>query len=160
VALERDIALQNDDFSAGNVWAVVDTAGRRVLDLTYTVSWIAHDSSRKLDFERELAALAIKWDSLPGVIRHPRNVHEGPSVTAWQTPDSLWRAKILYDQSHGVVRPIGFEIEEIQWGDRLMAGITDSMKGQMRNPQSDYYRRGNNACAVLLQGRRWGSPSQ
>jgi hypothetical protein len=92
---------------------------------------------------------------MPGVVHHPRNEHEGPSFATWQTPDSLWSAKIFYDQSHGVVRPEGFEIEEIKWGDRLLASVTDSMRGQMRNPQSDYYRRGNTACEELLQGERW-----
>jgi hypothetical protein len=160
VGLDRSIALESDDFSAGHVTAMVDTVGRRVLDLNYSVSWIPDDNSRKLDFERELTALAIQWDKMPGVIRVPRNEHEGPSFTAWQTPDSLWSAKIFYDQSHGVVRPDGFEIEEIQWGDRLTARVTDSMKGQMRNPEADYYRRGNTACTALLQGRKWVSPTQ
>jgi hypothetical protein len=155
VGLDRSIALESDDFGAGRVIATVDTVGRRVLDVNYSVSWVPHDNSRTLDFERELTALAIKWDKMPGVIRHPRNEHEGPSSTTWQTPDSLWSARISYDQSHGVVRPGGFEIEEIQYGDRLTARITDSMKGQMRNPQSDYYRRGNNACDALLRGQKW-----
>jgi hypothetical protein len=160
VGLERDIALQNDDFSAGNVRAMVDTVGRRVLSVSYSVTWMPPDTGRKVDFEHELTALAIKWDNMPGVIRHPRDEHEGPSFTVWQTPDSLWSAKIFYDQSHGVARPDGFEIEEIQYGDRLTARITDSLKGQMRNPQSDYYRRGNNACAALLEGRKWVPLSQ
>lgn len=160
VGLERGIALESDDFGAGRVIATVDTVGRRVLDLNYSVSWDPHDDSRRLDFERELTGLATRWDEMPGVIRHPRDEHEGPSFTAYQTPDSLWSAKIFYDQGHGVVRPDGFEIEEIQWGDRLLASVTDSMKGQMRNPQSDYYRRGNTACAALLQGKKWVSPTQ
>jgi hypothetical protein len=155
VGLDRSIALESDDFGAGRVIAMVDTVGRRVLKLNYSVSWDPHDNSRTLDFERELTALADKWDAMPGVVRHPRNEHEGPSFATWQTPDSLWSAKIFYDQSHGVVRPEGFEIEEIKWGDRLLASVTDSMKGQMRNPQSDYYRRGNTACEELLQGQRW-----
>jgi hypothetical protein len=160
VGLERGIALESEDFGAGRVIAMVDTVGGRVLDLNYSVSWIPNDNSRRLDFERELTTLAEEWDKMPGVKRQPRNEHEGPSFTAYQTPDSLWSAKIFYDQSHGVVRPDGFEIEEIQWGDRLLASVTDSMKGQMRNPQSDYYRRGNTACAALLQGKKWVSPTQ
>jgi hypothetical protein len=156
VELERNIALESNDFSAGHVVALVDTTGQRVLKVRYTQSWIPHDTGQEVDFERELTALAIRWDNVPGVIRHPWNAHEGPSYAEWQTPDSLWSGKIFFHQDPPApARPEGLEIEEIQWSQRLEAGITDSLKAQMHNPASDFYRnpKPNAECDAVLQSR-------
>ena len=152
VGLERDIALQSEDYGAGHLTVTVDTVGGRVIDMAYSVSWTPNDKSREVKFEHELTALALEWDRLPGVIRHPATSHPGPYFAAWETPDSLWRAKIFYYQdAHDAGRPSGFEIEETQWSHRMEARITDSMKGQLRNPESDYYRKPNTSCEALLK---------
>jgi hypothetical protein len=91
---------------------------------------------------------------MPGVIRHPRKeADSGPSFAAWETPDSVWSAKIFYHTSHGNTRPDGFEIEEIHWGQSLEAVIPDSIKGQMHNPESPYYQNQNpnGGCEALLK---------
>jgi hypothetical protein len=154
VGLERDIALQSQDFGAGHVVAMVDTVGKRVFRVQYSVTWMPPDTGRKVAFEREISALAVKWDDMPGVIRHPRDTTPGPTFAAWETPDSVWSAKMFYQQgAHGPARPDGFEIQEIHWGERLEASLTDSVKAQMHNPESAYYRNANpNAgCDALLK---------
>jgi hypothetical protein len=154
VGLERDIALQSNDFGAGHIVAMVDTVGKRTFRVQYSVTWMPPDTSRKVAFEREMSALATKWDNMPGVIRHPRNTVPGPSSASWETPDSVWSAKVFYHQgTHGPARPDGFEIQEIHWGERLEASLTDSVKAQMHNPESAYYRNANpnGGCDALLQ---------
>jgi hypothetical protein len=154
VELERNMA-ENHDFSAGHVVALVDTVGQRVLKVRYTVSWMPPDTARKVvDLERELIALAVKWDNMPGVIRHPPEPHKGTTFGTWDTPDSLWSARIFYYlDAHGSDRPEGLEIEELQWSERVEARITDSLKAQMHNPQSDYYRKPDTGCDAVLQSR-------
>jgi hypothetical protein len=156
VGLERDIALQNEDFSAGHIVAMVDTVGKRVFRVQYSTTWMPPDTGRRVAFERELTALSAEWDKLPGVIRHPRDTTSGPSSAKWETPDSVWSAKIFYSQpAHGPARPDGFEIEEIHWGEALEASLTDSVKAQMHNPESPFYRNANPnaACDALLQSK-------
>ena len=152
VGLERDIALQSEDYGAGHLTVTVDTVGRRVVNMAYSVSWTPNDRTREDEFERELTALALEWDKVPGVIRHPATPHPGPYFATWESPDSLWRAKIFYYQgAHDAGRPSGFEIEETRWSQRMEARITDAMKGQLRNPAFDYYRKPNTSCEALLK---------
>jgi hypothetical protein len=152
VELERNMA-DNDDFSAGHVVALVDTVGQRVLQVRYGVAWIPHDTAQKLvDLERDLIAVAAKWDNMPGVIHHPLDPHEGTTRATWDTPDSLWRATIYYYlDSHKSDRPEGLQIEEVHWDQRVEANIPDSVKAQMHNPASDFYRKPANACDAVLK---------
>ena len=152
VELERNMA-DNDDFSAGHVDALVDTVGQRVLQVRYGVAWIPHDTARKLvDLERDMIAVAAKWDKMPGVIHHPLDPHESTTLATWDTPDSLWRATIYYSlDSHKSDRPEGLQIEELHWDQRVMASIPDSVKAQMHNPASDFYRKPANACDAVLK---------
>ena len=152
VGLERDIALQSKKFSAGHINTIVDTVGKRVLTIGYSTFWMKRTDPQKIELERELTLLARKWDALPGVIRHPATPTTGPYSASWQTPDSVWKAEIhYYGDKNGVGYPESFDIEEIEFGHRLASHLTDEMKGQLRNPQSDYYRKPNVACEALLQ---------
>ena len=154
VGLERGIAVESEDFSAGHVVAMVDTVGQRVVDVRYNVSWMPSDISGRVALEREMTALAAKWNAMPGVVYTPRNEHDGPSFASWRTADSVWKATIFYSQSKGTVRPDGFEIEEIQWGERAIREVPDSVKGHYRNPESPVYQKPNAACEVLLNSAR------
>lgn len=154
VAVKRDIAMVHETFSAGQISGFVDTVGRRVLDVRYFQTWLKPGDSRRVAFEREMTALAAKWDALPGIVRHPATPEQGPYFAAWETPDSLWSARMYYYMDappSGL--PNGFEIEEIRWGDRLEKQVTDSIKGLMRNPASEFYRTPNTACAALVPSR-------
>jgi len=152
VGLERGVALDSKNFSAGRVQAMVDTVGQRVLNIGYSVSWMKRTDPQEVELERELTELARKWDNLPVVAHHPPKPTSGPYSATWQTPDSLWSAMISYDvDTHGVSHPEGFEIEEVDVGRRLEAEMPDSIKGQLHNPESDYYHRPNVSCAALLQ---------
>jgi hypothetical protein len=155
VGVERNIALESDDFSAGNVKALVDTVDHRVFSIGYHVTWMHPDDPQKVKFEREVYELATAWDKIPGVFRHPRRDEgHGPSLARWESADSAWSARISYYQgTTGPARPDGFEIEEINFGNRLTAEIPDSIKGQMRNPESAFYRNqtATGGCPALLQ---------
>src|SRR2546423_513227 len=152
VAVERGIALESKKFSAGQVSAFVDTVGQRVLDIRYNVSWMKPTDPQQRELEREMTLLAAKGDKMPGRIRQFTTPKQGPHFAEWETPDSSWAARIYYyGDLHGVDRPDGFEIEEIEWGRRIETEIPDSIKGQLHNPESDYYRRPNVSCAALLQ---------
>ena len=151
VGLERDIALQSRDFSAGHVHGIVDTVGKRVLNIGYFVSYMKPTDPQRVEFERELTLLADEWNHI-GVIRRQATQGQGPHLAEWVTPDSVWKASIsYYGDKNGVSHPEGFEIEEIEFGDRLEKEIPDSIKGQLHNPESPYYHRPNLSCEALLQ---------
>ncbi|HJP61122.1 MAG TPA: hypothetical protein VJ865_14040 [Gemmatimonadaceae bacterium] len=151
VGLERDIALQSRNFSAGHVHAIVDTVGKRVLSIGYSVAWMKPTDPQKVELERELTELADKWNAI-GVIRRRATQGHGPHLAEWVTPDSVWKAGIsYYGDLNGVSRPQSFEIEEIQLGHRLETEIPDSIEGQLHNPESPYYHRPNVSCAALLE---------
>jgi hypothetical protein len=151
VGIERYTAEDND-LGSGHATAMVDTVGQRVVDVQFGLTWKPAGTSGRVAFDHEMNALAAEWDKLPGVIRHPRKEQEGPSIAQWETADSLWRARMWYDQGPRTpVHPESFEIEEIHWNDTILARVTDSLKGQMRNPASEYYRTPNTACAAVLQ---------
>jgi hypothetical protein len=153
VGLERTMGAESRDFSAGRVIAIVDTVGQRVLHLHYSVSATLPDTSRKTQFERELAALALKWDKVPGVIRHPANEDSAPAFAAWESKDSLWSARILYDRgAGGPARPNALEIEELAWSEHLIERINESLKKETsasRTPSSGATP--NAACDALLR---------
>jgi hypothetical protein len=49
-----------------------------------------------------------------------RSVFEVVRFAAWETPDSVWSARMYYYMDAPPSgHPNGFEIEEIRWGDRL-----------------------------------------
>jgi hypothetical protein len=154
VAVQRDIAIVHETFSAGHISGFVDTVGRRVLDVRYSQTWLKPGDARRVAFEREMTGLAAKWDALPGVIRHPATPEQGPYFAAWETRDSVWSARMYYYMDAPPSgHPNGFEIEEIRWGDRLEKEVTDSIKGLMRNPASEYYQTPNTACTALVPSR-------
>ena len=151
VGVERSVALESTKFSAGRVQAIVDTVGKRVLSIGYSRPWTKSDDPQRVEFERELTLLAEKWNSIGRVIRAAGTGH-GPQLAEWQTADSVWKASIsYYGDKEGVVHPEGFEIEEKEMGQRLESHITPELKGQLRNPASDYYRKPNVECAALLE---------
>jgi hypothetical protein len=154
VGLRRGIALESRNLSAGQINAMVDTVGKRVVDINYSVSWMKRTDPQKVELDREMTELARKWDGMPGLIRRAATPTHGPYSSVWVTPDSSWRATIFYTGDlKGAGTPDGFEIEEIHWGDRLSDRVTDSLKGQIRNPASDFYRTPNRACDALVQPR-------
>jgi hypothetical protein len=152
VGLERSTATSGNDLGWGRLSAMVDTVGQRVVSVNFGVDWMPPDTAGRAEFHRELNALGDKWDKMPGVIRNPKRAPQGQSYARWLTPDSLWSATVWYDQGiHDTApRATSFEIEEIEWGQHLAARVTDSMKGQMRNPESEYHRTPNTACNALV----------
>lgn len=140
VGFERYTAVQNKDLGAGTLTILADTAADRVLEVNYAAAWIPHDSTQRLAFEREMVALGLKWDKMPRVIRQQSSQSTGPYSFAWATPDSAWKATIFYEGSvRHAGRPTGFQIQELHWDQRVFAQISDSMKGLLRNPNSEYY---------------------
>jgi hypothetical protein len=154
VGLERSIALESGKFSAGQLKAIVDARARRVVDIGYSTSSMKPDDPQRVELESEMSKLATKWDNMPGVIRRPTSPRHGPHFAEWVTPDTSWKASIFYyGDLQGVDRPTGFEIEQLGWGERMTAEVPDSIKGQLRNPASDYYRHPNAVCDALLKSR-------
>lgn len=140
VGFRRYTAPQNKDLGAGTLTILADTAEDRVLSVDYGVTWMPKDSAPRVAFEHEMEALGQKWDKLPGVIRQQTGQTTGPYFFEWATPDSTWSAEIYYDGSvRRAGRPTGFEIKEMHWDQRVFAQISDSMKAQLRNPNSEYY---------------------
>lgn len=151
VGVERGIALESKKFSAGQVHAIVDTVGRRVLSIGYSVAWMKRSDPQRVELERELTELADKWDNI-AVIRRRATQGQGPQLAEWVTPDSVWTARIsYYGDKNGVIRPESFEIEEIQMGHDIESHITPALEAQLHNPESDYYRKPNRSCEALLQ---------
>jgi hypothetical protein len=152
VGLQRATATSGNDLGWGKLGAMVDTVGQRVVSVTFGVEWMPQDTAGRAVFKRELAALGDEWDKMPGVIRNPVRASQGQSYARWVTPDSLWSATVWYDQGihDSAPRASSFEIEEIRWGRHVEARVTDSLKGQMRNPESEYYRTPNTACNALV----------
>jgi hypothetical protein len=156
VGLQRSTATSGNDLGWGRIHAMVDTVGRRVVSVEYGVDWMPGDTMGRVAFEDEMDILAAKWDRIPGVIRNPTRAPEGQSYARWVTRDSLWSAMISYAPAihRSGSRATSFEIEEIHWGDSISARVTDSLKGQMRNPESEYYRTPNTACNALVLDSR------
>jgi hypothetical protein len=151
VGLQRATATSGNDLGWGRVHVMVDTVGQRVVSIEFGVDWVYGDTAGRVVFEHEMDTLADKWDRMPGVIRNPTRAPQGQSYARWVTPDSLWSAMISYSQGthQSSPRANSFKIEEIHWGDSVAARVTDSLKGQMRNPESEYYRTPNTACNAL-----------
>jgi hypothetical protein len=162
VGLDRYTAAADNDLGGGRVIAMVDTVGQRVVSVNYSRVWTPPGTGRRVDFERDLTGLAAKWDSMPGVIRRVHTTPEGSFLAEWTTPDSVWTAKMSYHKGLHDPKavPEDFEIEEINWFYHVEARMSDSLKGQTRNPESAFYRTPNMACAGLLRGQKWVSPTQ
>lgn len=137
---ERGTAFQNTGLGAGRLTILIDTVADRVLEVNYSPTRIPNDSTQKRAFEREMVAVGLEWDKMPGVIREQHGQSTSGYSFAWGTPDSVWRATISYDESvRRAGRPTGLQIEELHWNERMFEQMSDSMKGQMRNPNSEYY---------------------
>jgi hypothetical protein len=149
LGFERSTASENENLVAGSLQVIADTAADRVLEVSYAPRWIPKDSSNRLAFEREMVALGYEWDKMPGVIRQQTGQTTGPYFFQWVTPDSTWRATISYDGSvRRAGRPASLRIDELNWSDRALARLSDSVSAARRNANSNYYPQRPRANAI------------
>jgi hypothetical protein len=132
VHFERTQQPIGDNPRAVRIFAIVDTADNRVLEVTYAPIDIPADTAA---FTKEMADLASEWDKITGGVRDQNSQPPGPYSIQWTSPDSVWTGTINYfgsPRGNGG-KPDSFEIKERKWEDRQLL-LLDSLKsaGKLR----------------------------
>lgn len=97
------------------VRALVDTADNRVYEVTYG----PHMPDTL--FDKEMEALAAKWDRLTNGVRTQTGNPPGAFFITWRSADTLWSGRIHYYAGlDGRPRPSSFASIDNTWQDRAM----------------------------------------